>query len=56
MKQKLIIFDFYRTLYDPKTGSLTQTGWALGDILVTLTEDLPVHGKRECVMIPGKII
>lgn len=34
----------------------TESGWILADILATLTENLPVHGKRDCVMIPGKII
>ncbi len=26
----------------------------LADVLVTATYDMPVHGKRDCIMIPGK--
>lgn len=29
--------------------------WILADILATCTPDLPVHGKRDCIMIPGEI-
>jgi hypothetical protein len=31
------------------------SGWVLADILATCTKDLPVHGKRDCIMIPGTI-
>lgn len=27
--------------------------WKLADVLATCTPDYPVHGKRECIMIPG---
>ncbi len=30
-------------------------GWVLTDILATCTKELPVHGKRDCIMIPGII-
>ncbi|MBI2011768.1 hypothetical protein HYS91_03295 [Candidatus Daviesbacteria bacterium] len=29
--------------------------WRLGDILATCTENFPVHGKRDCIMIPAEI-
>ncbi|OGM11506.1 hypothetical protein A2Z22_00455 [Candidatus Woesebacteria bacterium RBG_16_34_12] len=29
--------------------------WELADVLTTCTEDIPVHGKRGCIMIPGKV-
>jgi hypothetical protein len=29
--------------------------WVLADVLATCTKDLPVHGKRDCIMIPGKV-
>lgn len=28
-------------------------GWILGDVLATCTPTIPVHGKRDCIMIPG---
>lgn len=30
--------------------------WVLADILATCTPKLPIHGQRECIMIPGKIV
>lgn len=32
-----------------------EKGWMLADILATCTKELPVHGKRDCIMIPGFI-
>jgi len=29
--------------------------WLLADVLATCTKDIPVHGKRDCIMIPGKV-
>jgi hypothetical protein len=29
--------------------------WKLADVLATCTPDIPVHGKRDCIMIPGKV-
>lgn len=31
------------------------SAWVLADTLTTLTDDLPVHGKRSCLMLPGEI-
>lgn len=33
----------------------TPQGWKLVDVLATCTPDIPVHGKRDCIMIPGVI-
>lgn len=30
-------------------------GWQLADVLATCTPEIPVHGMRECIMIPGII-
>lgn len=35
---------------------MDKSGWKLADVLATCTPDLPVHGKRDCIMIPGKVI
>jgi hypothetical protein len=34
---------------------LTDGEWVLADVLATCTAELPVHGKRNCIMIPAEI-
>ncbi len=36
--------------------TLTSKGFNLVDILVTCTPEVPVHGRRDCIMIPARII
>jgi len=31
-------------------------GWKLADVLATCTKKQPIHGMRECIMIPGEVI
>lgn len=33
----------------------TDNDWNLVDVLATCTPDIPVHGKRDCIMIPGAL-
>lgn len=35
---------------------LLNSNWRLVDVLATCTPDLPVHGRRDCIMIPGQQI
>lgn len=30
--------------------------WEIADVMATCTEKLPVHGKRDCIMIPGEVV
>lgn len=44
-------------LYARVEGYFTKNSddWLLSNILATCTQEIPVHGSRDCIMIPGEI-
>lgn len=46
-----------RHLFARLEGYYIKSGdqWILADVLATCTPDIPVHGKRDAIMIPGKV-